>query len=204
MTKALDRIPAPERAGERDLDAFLRVVRPRLRALLARQRVPPEDAEDILQQTLLALVYQWDRVRDPDAWLVGTVRNQCRLYWRRRRSALYEAVDAVVLEWLAAPLPPPQAHGDLWRDVEAMLELMPDRCRRLLRLRYQLGYEGSEVAARMGYSPLSINKITQRCLAELTRRLVARGASDGETGIVGGEPGSECAPGDGGRGASDR
>ena len=53
---------------------------------------------------------------------------------------------------------------------------MPPRCRRLLRLRYQLGYEAGEVAERMGYSPLSIGKLTQRCLEELARRL---GAADG-------------------------
>ena len=180
---ALDRTPGTARESVRDLDGFLEVVGPRLRTLLARQRVPPEDVDDILQQTLLALVYQWDRVRDPEAWLIGTVRNQCRLYWRRKRSTLYEAVDAAVLEWLAAPQPAPQVRSDLWRDLEATLDRMPGRCRRLLRLRYQLGYEASEVAARMGYSPLSIRKVGQRCLAELARRLVA------------GDSGTECAGG---------
>lgn len=178
--RILDSAAAAAAPAERDLESVLHAARPHLRTLLARQRIPPEDAEDLLQQTLLALVYQWRNVRDPEAWLVGTVRNQCRSYWRRKRRVLYEAVDAAMLEWLAAPQPSPQERRDLWRDLEATLERLPPRCRCLLRLRYQLGYEPREVAARMGYSPLSIGKITQRCLDELARRLVtAEGGADG-------------------------
>lgn len=180
MRPILDSVAPGAAHPERDLESFLRTARPQLRALFARHRIPPPDCEDLLQQTLLALVYQWERVRDPDAWLVGTVRNQCRSYWRRKRRALYETVDAAVLEWLAAPQPPPQERRDLWRDLETVLAGMPPRCRRLLRLRYQLGFESGEVAARMGYSPLSIGKLTQRCLEELARRLgTATGGPDG-------------------------
>lgn len=179
MGTNLDSLAPGAAPAERDLEGFLRRVRPHLRALFARQRIPPEDTEDLLQQTLLALVYQWDRVRDPEAWLAGTVRNQCRSYWRRKRRALYDAVDAAVLEWLAPPQPSAQDRRDLWHDFETTLERMPPRCRRLLRLRYQLGYETGEVAAQMGYSPLSIGKLSQRCLEELARRL---GTTDGADG----------------------
>lgn len=187
----LDRVSADALSSERNLEKFLHEVRPRLRSVFSRHRIPPEDTEDILQQTLLALVYQWEKVRDPEAWLMGTVRNQCRLYWRRKRRLLYEAVDAVVLEWLATPQPSPQDRRDLWHDLEATLERLPERCQRLLRLRYQLGYEPNEVADRMGYSRLSISKITHRCLAELARQLVA---ADGDHGAET----ADCDCGDGG------
>lgn len=191
----LDSVSAEALSSERNLERFLQQVRPRLRSVFARHRIPPEDAEDILQQTLLALVYQWEKVRDPEAWLMGTVRNQCRLYWRRKRRLLYDAVDAAVLEWLATPEPSPQDRRDLWHDLEASLQRLPERCQRLLRLRYQLGYDAGEVADRMGYSRLSISKITHRCLAALARQLVdADGDAGAGEGITAGRNG-RCADG---------
>ena len=58
------------------LEEFLRSVRPRLKALFVRYGIPPQDTEDILQQALLALVYQRQMVRDAEAWLLGTLRNE--------------------------------------------------------------------------------------------------------------------------------
>lgn len=156
------------------LEEFLRNVRPRLKALFVRYGIPPQDTEDILQQALLALVYQRHVVRDPESWLLGTLRNKCLLYWRERRRNLYEVVDAAVLELMAQPTPPAQETTDLRRDLASALEQLPERCRSLLSLRYQ-GFEPPEVAARLGYSQASINKVTNRCLASLTRRLLTSG-----------------------------
>jgi DNA-directed RNA polymerase specialized sigma24 family protein len=44
---------------------------------------------------------------------------------------------------------------------------LPERCRTVLRLRYGLGYEPKEVADRLGYSRLSIGKVTNRCFKAL-------------------------------------
>jgi RNA polymerase sigma factor (sigma-70 family) len=167
---ALDNAPL-----ESSLDEFLDRVQPRLKILFARHRIPAQDTEDILQQTLLALVYQWDNVRDPEAWLFGTVRNKCRLYWRDRRRKLYEAVDAAVLEWMAEPQAPEQEREDLWHDFETLVGQLPERCRNVLRMRYGLGYEPPEIADQLGYSRTSISKVTTRCLAALTHQLVGSG-----------------------------
>jgi RNA polymerase sigma factor (sigma-70 family) len=150
---------------------LLRNVRPRLKRLFARYGIPPQDTEDILQQALLALVYQRCSIRDSEAWLLGTLRNKCLLYWRDQRRKLYETVDAAVLELLAEPMAPAQEASDLRRDLASALEQLPERCRSLLSLRYQ-GHDTCEVAARLGYSQGSISKMTSRCLAALTRRLL--------------------------------
>lgn len=157
------------------LEDFLKKVRPRLRAQFQRYGIPPQDTEDILQQALLALIYQRQAIRDPEAWLIGTVRNKCLLYWRAHRRKLYESVDAAVLECMAQPLQPAQESSDVRRDLAAALEELPERCRSLLTLRYEQGYEPAELAEQLGYSQNSISKITQRCLAALTRRLVLTG-----------------------------
>jgi RNA polymerase sigma factor (sigma-70 family) len=163
------------------LEQFLRNVRPRLKALFVRYAIPPQDTEDILQQALLALVHHRHVVRDPESWLMGTLRNKCLLYWREHRRKLYEAVDAAVLEMMAEPSAPAQEATDLRRDLASALEHLPQRCRSLLALRYQ-GFEPPEVAARLGYSQGSISKITNRCLAALTHRLLTSGLPRRKTG----------------------
>ena len=162
-------------ASDASLEEFLERLRPRLKALFARYHIPPQDTEDILQQALLALMYQWQTVRDAEAWLIGTIRNRCLLYWREQRRKVYEAVDAAVLEWMADPLKPAQEGADLTRDLAAVLERLPPRCRSLLELRYYMGYDPPEIAQQLGYSPTSISKVTNRCLAALLRQLTASG-----------------------------
>lgn len=156
-------------------EEFLRSVEPKLKRLLAQYRIPSEDAEDVLQQALLALLYQWERVRDPESWLFGTVKRHCFMYWRMRRRRIYSAVDSTILEWLSEPLAPSQERADLLNDLESLIDRLPTRCRSLLRLRFRLGYEPLEVARKLGYRASSIGKVTTRCLAALMRQLTAVG-----------------------------
>lgn len=181
---------------EDSLEVFLKRVRPKLKTLFARYRIPPQDTEDILQQALLALIYHWAKVRDPEAWLMGTLRNKCLVYWRDRRRKLYDSVDSTVLEWMAKPEAPHQERVDLWNDLETLIARLPTRCQSMLYLRYRLGYETPEIAEELGYSPNSISKVSARCLASLTEELIAAnrpipqvmvpseggGGEDGESG----------------------
>jgi RNA polymerase sigma factor (sigma-70 family) len=157
-------------------EQFMKEMGPKMKSLLASYRIPVEDAEDVLQQALLALIYQWAAVRDPESWLIGTLRRHCLMYWRTRRRRLYSAVDTTILEWLSQPLSPPQERNDLMCDLRQMIERLPPRCRSLLELRFQLGYEPGEVARRLGYRESSIAKVTNRCLAALARQLLVAGA----------------------------
>jgi RNA polymerase sigma factor (sigma-70 family) len=157
---------------------FLKAVEPRLKRLLALHHIPSDDAEDVLQQALLALLYQWERVRDPESWLFGTVRRHCLMYWRTHRRRIYSAVDSTLLELLSAPMAPSQERTDLICDLESLIDRLPLRCRSVLRLRFRLGYEPTEVAQMLGYRESSIGKITTRCLAALSRELLASGLVD--------------------------
>lgn len=164
-----------ESPGELTFDDFLKNVEPKLKKLLSTYRIPTDDAEDVLQQSLLALVYQWEQVRDPEGWLLGTLKRHCLMYWRTNRRRIYSAVDSSLLEWLSEPVAPSQERTDLLYDLESLLGRLPVRCRQLLHLRFQLGYEPLEVARRLGYQASSIGKITTRCLAALSRELLAAG-----------------------------
>lgn len=172
----LDHPPAPTES----LDEFLRRMEPRLKRVLGTYRVHPDDAEDLLQDTLTALIYRWDRVRDPESWLIGALRRHCLMYWRKNRRQLYSAVDTVILEWLSEPVAPSQERTDMICDLENLLNRLPSRCRSVLKLRFRWGFEPTEIARRMGYQVSSIGKITHRCLAALSRELFAAGMTANE------------------------
>ena len=163
--------PSPERALERLLDEL----RPRLRRLFAHHRIPPEDAEDILQQTLLAYLYKHDSVRDFEKWLIGAVRKRCLMYWRGRRRRFYTAVDAAILDELADQSLPGQEQADFQSDLGRVVGQLTRKCRRLLQLRFGLGYDPAEAAHRLGYQPSGIYKTLERCLAALVGGMTKAG-----------------------------
>jgi len=164
--------PAPTENSP-PFEDFLKAVEPKLKRLLASFNIPTEDAEDVLQQSLLALLYRWERARDPERWLFGTVKRNCLMYWRTKRRKIYSAVDVTILEWLSEPIAPTQERSDLLSDLESLIDRLPKRCRRVLRLRFRLGYEPPEVAAKLGYRASSMGKVMNRCLKALTRELLA-------------------------------
>jgi RNA polymerase sigma factor (sigma-70 family) len=164
-------------AYDAPFEEFLRAVEPKLKRLLANYRIPKEDAEDLMQTGLLALLYQWERVRDPECWLFGTVKRQCLMYWRSHRRKLYTTVEPALLELLSEPVGSTQERSNQRCDLERLIARLPPHYQSLLRLRFQLGYGPLETARQLGYRASSIGKITTRCLAALTRELLAAGLS---------------------------
>lgn len=167
-------VPGQPMARE-PLDELLPRVRPRLKQVLARYRVPAHDAEDLIQEALMSTVQKWEQINDPEAWLLITLRNRCVVYWRKRRASLYNAVDATILELLSEPQAAPQEKADLRWDLNFLLQALPARCQKLLRLRYHLGYDSDEVACEMGYHPSSVRKVTRRCMSALLYQMSIRG-----------------------------
>jgi len=165
----------PDRDQERteSLDELLIRLRPRFRQVLGRFRIPAQDAEDILQEALVAAVHKWKEIKDPEAWLMVTLRNRCLIYWRRKRDSVMANVDQTLLELMSKPQEPPQKRKELLWDLDTLLDGVPDRCRELLRLRYRLGLSSAEAAQHLGLRADSARKATQRCLAALTRKLLA-------------------------------
>lgn len=164
--------------AEQPLEELLDQMQPRLRATFSRFRVPFEDAEDLLQQTLLTYLHKKEGIHDLERWLLGALRNRCLMYWRTRRRQVYRSVDTALLEAVAEPRQPAQETADLIYDLEKAVDRLPERCQALLNLRYRLGLDPPETAERMGYRPSSIYKVLDRCLAALTRDLVDSGLID--------------------------
>jgi RNA polymerase sigma factor (sigma-70 family) len=165
----------PPDLAEPSLEEILARAEPRLKRVLSRYRIPPQDADDLLQETFLIMVSKAESIRNPDAWLVATLANRCIIYWRKQRAKLWDLVDTTILELLADVETPPQESAELRYDLDSLLSHLPDRCRSLLRLRYGFGCSTAETAERMGYCKSSIRKVTRRCLAALTEQLLDAG-----------------------------
>ena len=160
---------------DEDFEALLERVRPTLKQILARYQIPQEDAEDVLQETLLTLLYKWETVHTPEAWLIGTLRRRCIMYWRNRRGRIYEAVDEAILELMAEAELPTQENVALRQDLLRTISRLPERCQAMLRLRYGFEMKPDEIADKLGYRESSVRKIANRCLAALVRELTEVG-----------------------------
>lgn len=165
-------IPAPTiPLGE--IEDLLRRLRPRLKHVLASFRIPYADAEDLLQDVLVAAFCKWDSIHNKDAWLVGALRNTCAVYWKRQRRNRIDGVEIEMLETLSEPLPPAQERNELLWDLDAAAASLCRRHLTVLRLRFGLGLSTDEIAQRTGYNHSSIRKLTCRSVARLQRELNA-------------------------------
>jgi RNA polymerase sigma-70 factor (ECF subfamily) len=191
-----------ERARTGDGEAFRALTEPHrheLRVHCYRILGSLQDAEDVLQETLLAAwrgLDQFEGRSSVRAWLYQIATNRClnslRTDARRPRTAYQSEVV----------MPPPTRVGDaMWLQPypDALLDGMPDeaagpdaryelkesvslaflaavqalvpRQRAVLLLRDVLGYRAAEVAAMLGSTEHSVNSALKRARAVLAERL---------------------------------
>lgn len=141
----------------------------RLRAYLRRRMQSlPDDVEDLVQETLLALHLQrgtWEPATPVSAWVVAIARHKLVDLWRRRgrQDALHQPLDEVdEAELTAAP-----AEGDARRDLAVLLESLPEAQRRAILLTKVQGLSVTEAAKRTGATPSAIKVQVHRGLKRL-------------------------------------
>ena len=162
-------------ASSREVEDLLRASARDVERIFHRFRIPPGEQDDLVQDTLLAYLRKRHEVLAPAAWFLGALRFRCLTYWRRRRRSLLEAVDYTLLDALAEPVAGDAERRDLRRDLSSLVSKLSARCRDLLHLRYGLECDLPEAARRLGYRPSGIRQVASRCLAALTRQMVAGG-----------------------------
>jgi RNA polymerase sigma-70 factor (TIGR02960 family) len=159
-----------------------------------------QDAEDMVQETLLAAWRGLERYEDRDslrAWLYRIATNRClnALRDRRRRPprALpfelpeptrrgeplwLEPYPDALLDGLPESAPGPEARYETKEAVTlafvAALQRLPPRQRAVLVLRDVLGFRAAEVAETLGTSTVSVNSALQRARAGLETHRPAR------------------------------
>lgn len=147
----------------------LRLLATRLRAYLKRRLYAvPNEVEDLLQETLLALHLQrgsYDPSLPVSAWALAIARHKLVDLWRRRgrRDNLHEAIDEVD-EWLLAADPD---DGGAARDLDQLLRRLPAAQRQAIVLTKVEGLSVAEAAARTGASESAIKVQVHRGLKRL-------------------------------------
>ena len=116
-----------------------------LRGLLPRQ----EDAEDVLQDTLLHAYVGMAGLRRMEllgAWLRTIAYNRA-MQWQRRR---YAEEGVIALVWQSDQVPGPEARVAVRDDVTAALGLLTPSDRDAVILRYAQGFTSAEIGRLQG------------------------------------------------------
>lgn len=153
-----------------DADAyrhFLHSVTPYLRRLArhssARFRASSSDAEDAVQEALLAIHLKrstWDTTRPITPWLSAIVRNKLIDMLRRSGQAAVPIDD--VLDELAAEEPAPEA-----MDIERLIGRLKERQRAVVQMVSLEGCSAREAAVRLGMSETGVRVALHRALKSL-------------------------------------
>jgi RNA polymerase sigma factor (sigma-70 family) len=172
-----DPLPPPESSLE-TLEEHLERVRPQIKRLLRSYDIPLQDAEDVLQDALLAAIRKWDTIRHKEAWILGAVRVKCSNYWKKLRNDRILAVEPLVLVELSPAQAPEQEQREVGLDLNSLTRGIDKRHRAALWLRFGVGLDAVEVARRLGYCPSSIRKLTSRSLARLQKQVAPPAPDD--------------------------
>ncbi|MGD9704328.1 MAG: RNA polymerase sigma factor [Acidimicrobiia bacterium] len=135
------------------------------------------EAADISQTVWLRCVEHLGRIREPEhlaAWLATTARHECfRVLRKNGRNVVVDEVPEIDAdEYEESPGLSAAIAADDRRAVAAALELVPERCRQLLRMLVTdppLSYD--EIGGVLDMPKGSIGPTRARCLAHLRRAL---------------------------------
>ena len=161
------------------LDDLVAVMTPVLWHVVRAYRLSDSAAEDVIQNTWLALVRRRSAILDPVAvggWLTTTARREA---WRTAGATAPTPVEdddlalALPREGSAEDSVVQHDEGDrLWAAVDGL----PERCRRLLRVvAFENRPDYRELATELGMPVGSIGPTRGRCLAKLRVALIEAG-----------------------------
>ena len=198
--------PALTRARAGDEDAFRELTDPFRRELhlhIYRMLGSMQDAEDLLQETLLAAwrgLERFERRASVRSWLyrIATNRSLDALRADRRRPdegrahlaradplgepVWLEPYPDVLLEGITDAAPGPEARYET-REAIALafvvgLQHLPPQQRAVLVLRDVLGFRAAEVAEMLETSPVAVNSLLRRAREAFESRLPAAGRDE--------------------------
>lgn len=167
MSVGADLGDAVRRAQAGDAGAYGRVVEACWADLVrfARSVVGEAEAEDVVQESLVAGWQALGQLRSPErfrAWMLASVfrRGLRRQRWQRLRRALDELADRTAPDDPAAGL-----------DVDALLSRLPPRQRAVMHLTAVEGMTDAEIAETLSMAAGSVRAHRRRARARLARLL---------------------------------
>jgi RNA polymerase sigma factor (sigma-70 family) len=127
-------------------------------------QVPEVDAEALAHEVFLSYLKRKNEIRQLHPWLIGAICHACRYFWRQNG----RRTDQLDQE-LAMLRPDPDSINifDLLPSqlaVREVLDALPPRYARILRMRYYDGYTIREIADDLGVTAKYTQKLVGKCL----------------------------------------
>lgn len=145
-----------------------------------------EDAEDLTSEVFLraAQMLNTDRAElSQIAWLYTVARTVLADHWRRYyRSGQLQPLDELP-ESLLATAEPEQVNADHERRLAAILQMLPERHRRVLELRFLRGYTLRETAQELAITIENVKVLQHRALAKAAQLEVNLGTQISQTAV---------------------
>src|SRR5918997_303871 len=144
---------------------------PRARAWLRRMRVTETDADEIIQDAYcrLATLEAVDHIDNPAAYFFSVIRS---LLGRRLRGAKVVPLESIAEIEAADPSPDPEhqvAASQMSERLHLLINELPERCGRILKLRKLQGYSQREIAEMLGITESIVENQVQLAVRSLTR-----------------------------------
>jgi RNA polymerase sigma-70 factor (ECF subfamily) len=149
---------------------LLRRLNGHLRAYYLRRLQRPADAEDLLQETLIAMHARratYDPSRPFTAWVQAIARYKLIDYFRRNRRRAEDPLEDPDLLFSSADANAAEAQ----LDVERLLGQLPEKTRKLIRDVKLEGLSSAEAGARHGMSESAVKVSIHRGLKSLGARV---------------------------------
>jgi RNA polymerase sigma-70 factor (ECF subfamily) len=173
-------LTAAQAGDERAFRGLVEPYRSELMVHCYRMLGSPQDAEDMVQETLLGAWRAIERF-EPRArlrtWLYRIATNTClnEIERRPRRPQSVTPFPDTLVEGVAAPMADPAARYALREGMElallAAIQLLPGRQRAILILRDVLGWTAAQVADLLGATVASVNSALQRARSTIDAQL---------------------------------
>jgi RNA polymerase sigma factor (sigma-70 family) len=128
---------------------------------IRRYRIPPDDAEALVNDTFVAYLERHTYIRNLKGWLSGTVAHQCADYWhaRQREAPLLPEHDDRADERQQATLQAMERH----LTVSSVLARLGEKCRETLHGFFFKGEEQQALADRLATTPGYIDQLISTC-----------------------------------------
>lgn len=150
-------------------NALLRTLAPQLRAFFRRSLGSDDVAEDLVQETLIAVHTRratFDRARPFSAWLYAIARYKLADHFRRS----YRFADLAEVE-SELPSVDFESATSASMDIERLLGLLPDKQSNAIRATKIEGHSLAEAASTAGISPSDAKMSVYRGLKRLSARV---------------------------------
>ena len=168
-------MPPPTGPSDEDIVAILRLTRPAMRQLFHRYRIQIQDAEDIVQQSLVVLVRRVAEAYNPNAFFLGTVRRKITRHLRRRAAERLVQLADEHMEQLTVDSPAELIERR--RDAQRLLKLLPPTTCQIALLHLGAGYKHQEIAEALDLSETAVRQLLSRGLRQLRSELAVSTAA---------------------------